>query len=98
MSEQGATSSVHVGEWVCNFACLGKLLWHNVIGGSDQLHEVVLWEILLSELELQSESGIGFTQDCVTVSGYHFAAVESVPHVVGNFLAVPILTMLFFNL
>lgn len=92
--KEGTGAAVNVGPGVLDLACSGKQVGNHLIVSLNQVNEVVVLNVLISKLELEDETGVGLTEDGVTVSGDNLARFKGVGDVGLNIFLGPVLTEL----
>ena len=76
------TYSIHVGEGVLGLAVLGQDTRSDLVDLADQVEHRVIRQLAEGKLALRNVTGVGLTEDGVTVSGDNLAGVEGGPQVV----------------
>jgi hypothetical protein len=84
--EENTRVGVHIGPGVLGLTVLGENLGSNLVDGGNKMEEVVVGHVLKSELTLGSVTGIGLSEDSMTVTGNDTASVKGVPEVLLNVL------------
>lgn len=90
--------SVNIGPWVLDLAGLKENIGNNLVELSDELEHWVVGKVLEGELTLASVSGIGLTEDSMTVTGNDLARFKSAPHKLGELLVGDFTTKLSLDL
>ncbi len=64
---------VHIGPRILNLAKLLQDIGDDLVADCDQFAEIVVLDVLVCELLLVHEAGVGVPQDCVAVAGDYLA-------------------------
>lgn len=86
------TYSVHVGEGVLGLAVLGQDTRSDLVDLADQVEHGVVRELAEGKLALRHVTGVGLTEDGVTVTGDDLTGLEGGPQVVLDGLVAKVAT------
>ena len=92
--EKCTGSGINVGPGVGDLASCLKNLRDNLIASLDEVDEVIVLDVLVSELELTHEARVSLTENGVTVSWDYLAGGQSILNILSNVILVPVISEL----
>lgn len=92
--EEGTGSGINVGPGVGDLASCLKDLRDNLVASLNEVHEVIVLDVLVSKLELTHEARVSLTEDGVTVSWDDLAGGKSILNILSNVILIPVLSEL----
>jgi hypothetical protein len=92
--KQSARTAVHIGPGVLDLASGSQEVRDRFVVRLDEIHKVVVLDVLAGEVKLEHETRIGLSKDGMAVSRHNLARLESVGNVLLNVILGPILTVL----
>ena len=92
--QEGAGTGINVGPGVGYLASCLEHLRNDFVASLNEVHKVIILDILVSKLELAHEARICLTEDGVTISWDYFARCKSVLNILSNIILIPVLSEL----
>ena len=89
MHQEGTSAGVNVGPGVGDLAGRLEHLGDDLVAGLHEVDQVVVLDVLVSELELAHEARVGLAEDCVTVAWHDLARGEGILHILSNVILGP---------
>jgi hypothetical protein len=92
--EEGTGSGINVGPGVGDLASCLKNLRDNLVASLNEVDEVVVLDILISEVELAHKARISLTENGVTVSWDNLARGKSILNILSDVILIPVFSEL----
>ena len=95
MHKECAGAGVYIGPGVADFTSFFKNVRNDSVAGLNEVHEVIVLNVSLSEIELAHEARVCLTENGVTVAGNNLARGENLINIIADIIFSPLCAKVF---